>query len=214
MVTYDYKCKTCSFRSKSEAEMREHIKRKHNALLKSGKSEPRLSDGKMLFSVIIFICTALLPPLVALYWIEAFFKKRLYDLRWHHFLYFTVLAVALFFVALTISWTWLLYLVGLPVIWIYKERVFKQVYKPLKKPKPTLSSITYRQRGTKRLLYGGLAVIAGIVITLVSLGIAAGGGFGGWYLVWFGPVLFGGYEFLKGLIDMTHPKDEYIPIGK
>ena len=211
---YNYKCKVCNFRSKSEAEMREHIKSKHNALLKSVKPESKLSNGKMLSLVIVLIFTAVLPPLFALYVIEAFFKKRLHDLRWLNLLYFIILSITLFFVALTISWIWWLYLVGLPIIWIYKERVFKQVYKPLKKSKPILSSITYRQRGNKRILYGGLAVIAGIVITLISLGIALGGGLGGWYLVWFGPVLFGGYEFLKGLIDITHPKDEYIPIGQ
>ncbi len=180
------------------------------------QEEKRLTNGKMLFLVVLCLCTVVLPAVTALYGVETLFKRKLYDLKWLHLLYVTVLAVVLLFVANMIPFYlgWLLYLMAVPVVWIYKERAFKQVYKPLKKLKPILSNITYRQRGNKRIVYGGLAVLVGLAVTLITLDIALTGEFGGWYFVWFGPVLFGGYELLRGIADILHPKGEYIPISQ
>lgn len=57
--------------------------------------------------------------------------------------------------------------------------------------------------GEKRILYGFILFIIGIAITIGSYTLAANGAFGGWYLISFGPVIFGIYNILKGLVELA-----------
>ena len=55
---------------------------------------------------------------------------------------------------------------------------------------------TKQARAQKDMLYGGLWCLAGLVITIMSYNAASGGGT---YVVALGEIIFGGYQFFKGL---------------
>ncbi len=50
--------------------------------------------------------------------------------------------------------------------------------------------------GRKNMLYGALWLIGGIVVTVVSYSAASGGGT---YLITWGAIIFGGFQFVQGL---------------
>lgn len=171
--------------------------------------EKHVGTLQFVLFAIFCICTLVLPSLVALFFTEAAFKKRMYDLSLLNYVYVVIVSIALAYLLIKFSFLWLLYIVGIVGFWIYKERAFKTVYKPIKiKPKADTkhtvhaAPINYTDRGTKRIIYGGIAVIAGLIITFVSYSLAANSSTGGYYFIWFGPVIFGGYELLKGVADL------------
>lgn len=51
------------------------------------------------------------------------------------------------------------------------------------------------------LLVGGVVCVIGVVVTVVTFSAASGPG-GGRYVVAWGAILFGGIQFLKGLIGV------------
>lgn len=60
-------------------------------------------------------------------------------------------------------------------------------------------------RGRKRIKSGLIAILVGVVITIGTLLAAASGVTGGFYVVSFGPILFGLYYLALGLSDrMKH----------
>jgi hypothetical protein len=58
-----------------------------------------------------------------------------------------------------------------------------------------------RSRGRRRIRNGSIAILVGIVITAGTLLAAAYGVSGGFYVVSFGPILFGLYYLALGLSD-------------
>lgn len=63
----------------------------------------------------------------------------------------------------------------------------------------------FRLRGKRRIRNGSIAILVGIVITVATLLAAAYGVTGGFYVVSFGPILFGIYYLALGLSDrMKH----------
>jgi hypothetical protein len=63
----------------------------------------------------------------------------------------------------------------------------------------------FRLRGKRRIRNGSIAILIGIVITVGTLLAAAYGVTGGFYVVSFGPILFGLYYLALGLSDrMKH----------
>jgi hypothetical protein len=63
----------------------------------------------------------------------------------------------------------------------------------------------FRRRGARRIRNGFIAILIGIVITIGTLLAAAYGATGGFYVVSFGPILFGLYYLALGLSDrMKH----------
>jgi hypothetical protein len=57
-----------------------------------------------------------------------------------------------------------------------------------------------RQRAKKEIIYGGLAFVGGIIITVVTY-LASSGPSGGMVIMAWGPVIFGGITCLRGLIN-------------
>ena len=55
-----------------------------------------------------------------------------------------------------------------------------------------------RQAGRKNMLYGGLWCGGGILVTVVSMAMAQGGGK---FLLAWGAILFGGVQFIRGLLQ-------------
>ena len=57
-------------------------------------------------------------------------------------------------------------------------------------------ALAKQERARKDMLYGGLWCLAGLAITIMSYNAASGGGT---YVVAWGAIIFGGYQFFKGL---------------
>jgi hypothetical protein len=55
-----------------------------------------------------------------------------------------------------------------------------------------------KNRANKDMLYGGLWFFGGLIVTLVSLSAASGGGS---YVVAYGAIIFGGIQFFRGLLN-------------
>lgn len=55
-----------------------------------------------------------------------------------------------------------------------------------------------RGKAKKDMLYGGLWFFGGLIVTLVSLSAASGGGT---YVVAYGAIIFGGIQFFRGLLS-------------
>jgi len=55
--------------------------------------------------------------------------------------------------------------------------------------------------GQRNMLYGALWCTGGIIITLVTYGMASSGSGGGTYVIAWGAVLFGAIQFFKGLFQ-------------
>ena len=53
----------------------------------------------------------------------------------------------------------------------------------------------------KNMLYGALWCIGGIIVTVVTLGMAVQGG--GTYIVAWGAIIFGAIQFFRGLIQLN-----------
>ena len=58
-----------------------------------------------------------------------------------------------------------------------------------------------RLRGRKRIRNGSIAILVGVALTAVTLVAAASGVTGGFYVVSFGPILFGLYYLALGISD-------------
>jgi hypothetical protein len=54
------------------------------------------------------------------------------------------------------------------------------------------------ENAKKNMLYGGICFLAGIVVTLVTFMASSGGGT--YILVW-GAIIFGGFQFFRGLLQ-------------
>jgi hypothetical protein len=57
-----------------------------------------------------------------------------------------------------------------------------------------------KKAGQKNMLYGALWCVGGIVVTALTYGAAAGAGRGRYIVAW-GAILFGGIQFVRGLIQ-------------
>jgi hypothetical protein len=55
-----------------------------------------------------------------------------------------------------------------------------------------------KARAKKDMLYGALWCVGGLVVTFVTMSAASNGGS---YVVTWGAIIFGGYQFFKGLIN-------------
>lgn len=60
--------------------------------------------------------------------------------------------------------------------------------------------VARKNRANKDMLYGALWCVGGIVVTVVTMSAASGGGR---YVVAWGAILFGGVQFVKGLINYS-----------
>jgi hypothetical protein len=58
-----------------------------------------------------------------------------------------------------------------------------------------------RNIGAKNMLYGALWCGGGLVVTGISYSMATSGSGGGTYFVTWGAVIFGAYQFVKGLVQ-------------
>ena len=56
------------------------------------------------------------------------------------------------------------------------------------------------QLGLRNMAIGGVICIIGILVTAVTYGAASGGGH---YVIAWGAIVFGGFQFLKGLFQMV-----------
>ena len=65
-----------------------------------------------------------------------------------------------------------------------------------------LKSQTMRSAGFKNMLWGAVWCIGGLVVTVVSFGMANGNG-GGRYVVAWGAVIFGGIQFVRGVYQVA-----------
>jgi hypothetical protein len=59
-----------------------------------------------------------------------------------------------------------------------------------------------KQAGEKKMLFGALWCMGGFAITVLTFGAAANSG-GGRYVIAWGAILFGGIQFVRGLIQMS-----------
>lgn len=55
-----------------------------------------------------------------------------------------------------------------------------------------------KESGTKNMIYGALWLVGGTVVTVVTYSAASGGGT---YFVAWGAIVFGGIQFVRGLIN-------------
>jgi predicted phage tail protein len=60
-----------------------------------------------------------------------------------------------------------------------------------------------RRRGRKQVIYGAIALIIGLAITLGSLMFAEGGYTSGYFIIGWGPILYGVIQLLRGLVNLT-----------
>src|ERR1022692_4462118 len=56
-----------------------------------------------------------------------------------------------------------------------------------------------REIAQKNMTVGALWCIAGLLVTGITYSSASSSSTGGSYFIWWGPVLFGGWRFLKGI---------------
>jgi hypothetical protein len=54
---------------------------------------------------------------------------------------------------------------------------------------------------------GALVCVIGILVTAVTYGAASSGSGGGHYVVAWGAIVFGGFQFLKGLFQLAAGSD-------
>jgi hypothetical protein len=59
-----------------------------------------------------------------------------------------------------------------------------------------------KNAGRKNMLYGGLWCIGGVVVTALSYQAAANAGGGSYVLAW-GAILFGGIQFIRGMLQWS-----------
>lgn len=57
-----------------------------------------------------------------------------------------------------------------------------------------------RSKAKKDMLYGGLWLVGGAIVTLVTIANASGGGS---YVVTWGAIIFGGVQFFRGLSNLS-----------
>ena len=60
--------------------------------------------------------------------------------------------------------------------------------------------VARKNKASKDMLYGAIWCVGGIVVTVVTMSAASGGGR---YVVAWGAILFGGIQFVKGLINYS-----------
>jgi len=63
-------------------------------------------------------------------------------------------------------------------------------------------SQAHRDAALKNMAIGGVVCVIGLIITIGSYSAASSSATGGSYVVAWGAVLFGGFQFLKGLFQM------------
>ncbi|HLH86887.1 MAG TPA: hypothetical protein VKX28_00400 [Xanthobacteraceae bacterium] len=59
------------------------------------------------------------------------------------------------------------------------------------------------QLGLRNMAIGGVICIIGILVTAGTYGAASSGSGGGHYVIAWGAIVFGGFQFLKGLFQMV-----------
>jgi hypothetical protein len=59
------------------------------------------------------------------------------------------------------------------------------------------------QHGLRNMAIGAIVCIIGIVVTAGTYSAASSGGGGGHYVVASGAIIFGGFQFLKGLFQLA-----------
>jgi hypothetical protein len=60
--------------------------------------------------------------------------------------------------------------------------------------------------GRQRVTYGVLLVEIGVIITVETYALASDGGLDGYYLISFGPIIYGVYNILRGIWEITIEK--------
>ncbi len=133
--------------------------------------EKRVGTPTMVGFVLLDVFTAVLPGFLALFLIGSIFKRRMYDLTKIHALYIFVLTIALAYVMIKFPLVSILYIIGIIALWVYKERIFKSVYKP---PKPMkVITAKFTDKFSDKPGYGGAYTVGAIVgIGLFWLGFS------------------------------------------
>jgi hypothetical protein len=77
-------------------------------------------------------------------------------------------------------------------LWLLKDGKLRPFEQRLKSP---------REAAQRDMAVGALLCLAGIVVTVVTFSAAVGSG--GVYLIMWGPVVYGGFRFIRGLVRLT-----------
>ena len=64
-----------------------------------------------------------------------------------------------------------------------------------------------RDLAQKNFVHGALWLVGGIAVTAVTYSIASSSPSGGHYLIAWGAIIFGGFQFLKGLVGFLNLPD-------